>query len=569
MYKINIHNRSYKKFDIVDNISLKLSNINNFIPEDHYLLNGDVFNYNENTNRITLIHSMVRNSINIPCVLILNGKTYGKIGNKYLYQAIPHDKRLPIFLVKYLIPSSFKKNPINKYILVSFNSWNNKYNNHPIVNLLNVLGNVDKLDNYYEYILYSKCLNHPIKQFNDDTISKLKNNNLDSLINKITKKYNVIDKTNSNEFIYTIDPKYSLDYDDAFSFIKNENTKKLCIYISNVSLWLDELELWDSFSNRISTIYLPDRKRPMLPNILSDNLCSLLENKRRFAFTLEISFDNNNNITEHKFYNSLINVSKNYNYEDKSLIYNNNYLYILGFINNLNKKHIKLKNEISDSHDLIAYLMICLNYFCSIKLTECKNGIFRTCKINHDLIKENIPNEIKDFIISWRSSRTQYVNYNEDIQHEKLSLDSYVHISSPIRRLIDLLNIIIIQQNLKICNITNKALLFCEKWRNNLDYINTTMRLIRKVQVNCNILHMLTNDPKITDKIYNGYIFEKLEKSDELYVYMIYINELKITARITSRFYFNNYESIKCKIFIILTEENIKKKIRINIIEDE
>ena len=51
---------------------------------------------------------------------------------------------------------------------------------------------------------------------------------------------------------------------------------------------MDVLNLWDSFSQRISTIYLPDRKRPMLPTILSDCLCSLQEKTTRIAFTMDI-----------------------------------------------------------------------------------------------------------------------------------------------------------------------------------------------------------------------------------------------------------------------------------------
>ena len=37
-----------------------------------------------------------------------------------------------------------------------------------------------------------------------------------------------------------------------------------------MSLKDDHLNIWESFSRRVSTIYLPDRKRPMLPTILSD-----------------------------------------------------------------------------------------------------------------------------------------------------------------------------------------------------------------------------------------------------------------------------------------------------------
>jgi hypothetical protein len=44
---------------------------------------------------------------------------------------------------------------------------------------------------------------------------------------------------------------------------------------------------------------------------------------------------------------------------------------------------------------------------------------------------------------------------------------------------------------------------FYNKWINELDYINVTMRAIRKVQNDCNLLHLCNNDPNILDKEYN------------------------------------------------------------------
>ena len=51
---------------------------------------------------------------------------------------------------------------------------------------------------------------------------------------------------------------------------------------------MEVLNLWESFSERIATIYLPDRKRPMLPTVLSDALCSLTQNDIRFALELTL-----------------------------------------------------------------------------------------------------------------------------------------------------------------------------------------------------------------------------------------------------------------------------------------
>ena len=96
---------------------------------------------------------------------------------------------------------------------------------------------------------------------------------------------------------------------------------------------MDTLDLWESFSNRIATIYLPDRKRPMLPTILSDALCSLQEDRSRFAFTLDITIDATTyEITESKFLNTAIKVRKNLRYDTVEQETDVTYLKALGLI---------------------------------------------------------------------------------------------------------------------------------------------------------------------------------------------------------------------------------------------
>ena len=85
---------------------------------------------------------------------------------------------------------------------------------------------------------------------------------------------------------------------------------------------MDMLNLWESFSKRISTIYLPDKKRPMLPTVLSDGLCSLKENVKRIAFVMDVYIENN--IIKHiSFCNAIVKVYKNYSYEEPKLLSNN------------------------------------------------------------------------------------------------------------------------------------------------------------------------------------------------------------------------------------------------------
>ena len=109
----------------------------------------------------------------------------------------------------------------------------------------------------------------------------------------------------------------------------NNNQILLSIYIANVTIWMDSLNLWSSFSQRISTIYLPDRKRPMLPTILSDCLCSLHQNNRRFAFVMDILLDNETNIIDISYSNCIIKVFKNFSYEEPQLFDDYHYNYLL------------------------------------------------------------------------------------------------------------------------------------------------------------------------------------------------------------------------------------------------
>ena len=188
-------------------------------------------------------------------------------------------------------------------------------------------------------------------------------------IEEILGKYNLVDRRDVD--IYSIDPTLSKDFDDAFSFKENDKYAYLNIYIANVAIWLDALDLWNSFSNRIATIYLPDRKRPMLPTVLSDALCSLQEGRTRFAFTLEIVFNKQDmEIESYNYSNSVIKVTKNLRYDTPEQENNITYLKLKAFIQKVNRKKYKYVESIDTSHELIAYLMILMNY---ISANEMKN----------------------------------------------------------------------------------------------------------------------------------------------------------------------------------------------------
>lgn len=612
LYKININDRNYSSWTVFTADSLEPVSFDFiFNPCDQHLFTGDIFTISNDSNtcETNIIHSSIRTIDNIPAVLILaNNKTYGRkngLKGKLLYKCIPDDMRIPAFLVPYEIKQfGFSKVFTNLYVTIRFTEWTTK---HPIATISQNIGSIDILDNYYEYQLYCKSLNSSIQKFTKETNkaidshhieshridshrieSHLSNSNTgvndainskhDDFIEKICKKHPQIEnRTNFDEWrIFTIDPRGSLDYDDAFS-IKNvsHNNTLVSIYIANVTIWMDFLNLWSSFSQRISTIYLPDQKRPMLPTILSDCLCSLQSNATRVAFVMDILIDttaDSYKVISTCYSNCIIKVFRNFVYEEPALIKNADYNLLLNTSKQLIKNYRYIPS-VRNSHELVSYLMVFMNFHCAKELLAKRVGIFRTTVVSgEDVCVPFLNEDVSKFIKIWNSSCGQYINISaslekdSNIKHELLEMDAYVHITSPIRRLVDLLNIIQLQHVTGLINLTNNALQFYDQWISQIDYINVTMRAIRKLQTDCLLLDKCYNKPEILEKEYEGYCFDKLARNDGLYQFIVFLPELKIASRITTRENMDNFERRMYKLFLFKNEDKFKTKIRLQLI---
>ena len=100
----------------------------------------------------------------------------------------------------------------------------------------------------------------------------------------------------------------------------------------------------------------------------------------------------------------------------------------------MNKKQ-KYMREISDSHHVVAYLMLLMNAKCADMLEIYKTGIYRSICLKEIQTEQlDIPSDIGDFIKIWQTSSGQYTNYSENTGHQLITsgLDNYVHITSPI-----------------------------------------------------------------------------------------------------------------------------------------
>ena len=150
--------------------------------------------------------------------------------------------------------------------------------------------------------------------------------------------------------------------------------------------------------------------------------------------------------------------------------------------------------------------------------------------------------------------------FSDDINHSMLNLDAYIHITSPIRRLVDLLNMIEFQRVKGILTLSNSALDFYRKWSDKLDFINACTKNIRKVQNECDLLHLCSNNLTVMQKEYDGYLFNKNETQCT-----VFIPDLKLTSRIPVNQDIAEFSCHKFRLFLFRNEENFKQKIRLQL----
>ena len=559
-YKIHIDDRNYENWNLYDvETSEKIENVN-INPIKEKLFHNDIFTFDGSN--VKLLQSIIRKTNTISGVLVLkNNKTFGKFKNKYFYRCIPDDKRIPEFLIPYKPQIKFLKNQVNKYIVFRFINWNNK---HPKGQIQQTIGDVTELSNYYEYQIYCKNLYQSIANFKKETKEKLKKHNEEYYTKLIMDKFTIENRLDY-ENIITIDSNGSKDLDDAIGFKNiNETEIMVSVYITNITFLVEVMDLWDCFSSQVATIYLPDRKRPMLPTILSDDISSLIENKNRIAFTLDINVNKKTGeIIKHSFKNTQIKVKHNLHHGTDKLKNNEVFQTLKKICQKMNKKKIYL-DTVSSSSEIVSYYMVLMNYLSALQLGKFKTGIYRFAKENKDYeAPDNINNDVKKFLTIWNSTGGKYCKYEDVSAHEMLKLESYLHITSPNRRLVDMLNMIVFQDKLGIMKISDKAREFYDKWLESMDYINDSMRSIRKVQNDCSLLNLCSTNKELTKKSLKGFVFDKIQRNDELYQYLVYIPEIKMINRVTTAEDLINLSKYKFQIYIFMDEIKLKQKIRI------
>ena len=122
--------------------------------------------------------------------------------------------------------------------------------------------------------------------------------------------------------IYTIDPASAKDHDDAVSVEKTKDGYRLGVHIADVSFFVREDSALDAEAyGRGNSVYLPGKVIPMLPESLSNDLCSLRENEDRLAHSCIIDFDKNGKPLNWRIADTVIRSKAKLSYEDAQSVF--------------------------------------------------------------------------------------------------------------------------------------------------------------------------------------------------------------------------------------------------------
>lgn len=194
--------------------------------------------------------------------------------------------------------------------------------------------NIDMLSIIYE---------HDFKPEFDEVVLK----ELENIPSEVDSKEFVNRLDLRDELIYTIDGADTKDIDDAISVKKNsDGTYELGVHIANVSYYVKKGSLIDIEAfDRGTSVYLTDRVLPMLPQKLSNGICSLNPNVERLSMSCIMTIDNKGNIIDKKINKSVIKSKKQMTYEAVNKILEENEIVegYEAFVDNL-----KLASELSD-----------------------------------------------------------------------------------------------------------------------------------------------------------------------------------------------------------------------------
>ena len=211
--------------------------------------------------------------------------------------------------------------PINKInkaeegdkVLVSLEDWPEKADS-PYGKVIKVLGKPGEHNTEIHAILAEYGLPYEFPKEVEDYANKL---NTSITPEEIKQRRDMRDV-----LTFTIDPKDAKDFDDALSFkILDNGNYEVGIHIADVSHYLQENTVLDEEAyERATSVYLVDRVVPMLPEVLSNNACSLRPHEEKYTFSAVFQLNDKAEIKDQWFGRTVTYSDARFAYEEAEAV---------------------------------------------------------------------------------------------------------------------------------------------------------------------------------------------------------------------------------------------------------
>jgi ribonuclease R/exosome complex exonuclease DIS3/RRP44 len=225
-------------------------------------------------------------------------------------------------------------------VLVSLDDWPEN-SDSPNGRILKVLGKPGEHNTEIHSILAEYGLPYEFPHEVEDYANKL-----DTSITKdeIAKRRDMRDV-----LTFTIDPKDAKDFDDALSFQVLENGLfEIGIHIADVSHYLQPDTVLDNEAyERATSVYLVDRVVPMLPEVLSNNACSLRPHEEKYTFSAVFQMNDKGEVKNEWFGRTVTYSDARFAYEEAQAIIEQNVMLSAVETSQLNKINTTIPAEVS------------------------------------------------------------------------------------------------------------------------------------------------------------------------------------------------------------------------------
>ncbi len=223
-------------------------------------------------------------------------------------RVIPDDRR--VYVNFYLSPEDAGKVEANQKVQVRMTDWSHQ---DPDASVIQIIGMKGEHEVEIKSILLEKGI---IADFKPSIIEEAKAQQ--KAWSPIPREEYAARRDMRDTTTFTIDPLTAKDFDDALSIKKiKDDMYEIGVHIADVSHFVtpgSELDI--EAKGRAFSVYMVDRTIPMLPEILSNDICSLNPNEDRLAFSVVFHINSKAQISDVWYGKTVIHSNRRYTYEE-------------------------------------------------------------------------------------------------------------------------------------------------------------------------------------------------------------------------------------------------------------